>query len=79
MLRKTGILIYFQCTNTLDFVNGLREKMEDIEYKSKKYFDGISPTLIAKTIYFRSEVRKQEERSLEKLGYWRTQPIDKAI
>ncbi len=63
----------------MDFVNGLREKMEDIGYKSKKYFDGISPTLITRTMYFRAEVRKQEERSLEKLGYWRTQPMDKAI
>jgi hypothetical protein len=44
-----------------------------------QYFDGISPTLIARTIYFRAEVRKQEERSLEKQGYLRAQSMDKAI
>ncbi len=44
-----------------------------------KYFARIRPTLVDGTMYIWAEVRKKEGGMFEKLGYWRTPPMGKAI
>ena len=80
IVRKTGILVSFQWPKeSLDFVKGLREKVEDMGYASKMYFARIRPAMVEGTIYIRAEVRKKEGGRFEKLGYWSTPPMDKAV
>jgi hypothetical protein len=63
----------------LEFVKGLRKKVEDMGYEKKEYFARIRPTLVDGTMYIWADVRKKEGGRFEKLGYWRTPPMGKAI
>jgi hypothetical protein len=80
MVRKAGTNVSFKWPKeSLDFVKGLREKVEEMGYDSKTYFTRIRPTLLKGSAYLRADVRKKEGGSFVTLGYWRTPPKDKAI
>ena len=80
LVRKAGISVSFQWPKeSLDFVKGIREKVEEMGYESQTYFTRIRPTLVQGLLYIRTEVRKKDGGSFEKVGYWRSPPIDRAV
>ena len=78
-MKKAGISVTFQWPKeSLDFVEGVREKVENLGYERKTYFARIRPTVVEGTVYIRADVKRKDGGKFEKLAYWRIPPRDRA-
>jgi signal transduction histidine kinase len=78
IVRKAGIFVSFQWPKEcMDFVRGLREKVEEMGYGLKTNFVRIRPVVVEGTVYFRADVKDKARGNFEKVAYWRTPPVEK--
>jgi hypothetical protein len=62
----------------MDFVTGVREKVEETGYERHVYFTRIRPALVEGRVYIRADVKMKEGGKFKRVAYWRTPPRDKA-
>ena len=79
ILRKARLHVSFQWPKeSLEFVNGVRERVEKMGYGRKAYFTRVRPTVIEGRVMIKAECRNKDGGKFEQLACWRLPPVDRS-
>ncbi len=78
ILKNAALNIAFQLPKeSLEFVNNVREKVEEMGYERKAYFTRVRPIFMDGRVMIRADCRSKEGGKFEQLAYWRLPPFDR--
>ena len=78
VLRKAGVHVAFQWPKeSMEFVNGVREKVEKMGYDRWKYYTRVRPTVSDGRVRIKVECRRKEGGKFEPLARWRLPPLER--
>jgi hypothetical protein len=61
----------------MEFVEKIREKVEEMGFGRKEYYTRIRPVAKDGRVLFRADTRRKEGGKFEGVAYWRAPPLDK--